>query len=199
MGCAHALEGYETAEVDGLLYEAFNTSGGLGTLARLRRQGRTITTTLSRPPGAGHCEKITSHAGSEVNQDGDAETDPRERNPSDAVRCGPDLRLSQWQAERPVVRGKLREEGIPPEDRRHLWSAIQVTTARLCAVADMVHAKRGAARRFVTQESFRCRDSWRTFRAILPVIRPRIDPARPGTHQVDSSGVQAPTWTGLKH
>jgi len=27
------LEGYETIEVDGLLYEAFNTSGGLGTLA----------------------------------------------------------------------------------------------------------------------------------------------------------------------
>jgi saccharopine dehydrogenase-like NADP-dependent oxidoreductase len=27
------LEGYETIELDGLLYEAFNTSGGLGTLA----------------------------------------------------------------------------------------------------------------------------------------------------------------------
>ena len=51
------LEGYETIEVDGLLYEAFNTSGGLGTLAdTYAGKVRTMNYKTLRYPG--HCEKI---------------------------------------------------------------------------------------------------------------------------------------------
>lgn len=51
------LEGYETIEVDGLLYEAFNTSGGLGTLAETYDgKVRTMNYKTLRYPG--HCEKI---------------------------------------------------------------------------------------------------------------------------------------------
>jgi len=51
------LEGYETIEVDGLLYEAFNTSGGLGTLAETY-DGRVRTMNYKTLRYPGHCEKI---------------------------------------------------------------------------------------------------------------------------------------------
>ena len=51
------LEGYETIELDGLLYEAFNTSGGLGTLADTYR-GRSSTMNYKTLRYPGHCEKI---------------------------------------------------------------------------------------------------------------------------------------------
>ncbi|HQU29767.1 MAG TPA: saccharopine dehydrogenase NADP-binding domain-containing protein, partial [Nitrospirales bacterium] len=51
------LEGYETISIDGLLYEAFNTSGGLGTLAdTYAGKVRTMNYKTLRYPG--HCEKI---------------------------------------------------------------------------------------------------------------------------------------------
>ena len=51
------LEGYETISIDGLLYEAFNTSGGLGTLADTSAgKVRTMNYKTLRYPG--HCEKI---------------------------------------------------------------------------------------------------------------------------------------------
>ena len=51
------LEGYETIEVDGLLYEAFNTSGGLGTLADTYA-GKVQTMNYKTLRYPGHCDKI---------------------------------------------------------------------------------------------------------------------------------------------
>ena len=51
------LEGYETISVDGLLYEAFNTSGGLGTLADTYA-GKVQTMNYKTLRYPGHCEKI---------------------------------------------------------------------------------------------------------------------------------------------
>ena len=49
-----ALEGYETFALDGVEYEAFNTSGGLGTLAQtLRGKARNVDYKSLRYPG--HC------------------------------------------------------------------------------------------------------------------------------------------------
>ena len=49
-----ALEGYETFSLDGVEYEAFNTSGGLGTLAEtLRGKARNVNYKSLRYPG--HC------------------------------------------------------------------------------------------------------------------------------------------------
>ena len=49
-----ALEGYETLAVDGVEYEAFNTSGGLGTLTEtLRGKARNVDYKSVRYPG--HC------------------------------------------------------------------------------------------------------------------------------------------------
>jgi saccharopine dehydrogenase-like NADP-dependent oxidoreductase len=51
------FEGYETIELDGLLYEAFNTSGGLGTLAETYK-GRVKTMNYKTLRYPGHCEKM---------------------------------------------------------------------------------------------------------------------------------------------
>lgn len=51
------LEGYETITLDGVKYEAFNTSGGLGNLAdTYENKVRIMTYKTIRYPG--HCEKI---------------------------------------------------------------------------------------------------------------------------------------------
>lgn len=51
------LEGLESIEIDGLQYEAFNTSGGLGTLTdSLENKVNTLNYKTIRYPG--HCEKI---------------------------------------------------------------------------------------------------------------------------------------------
>ncbi len=51
------LEGKETIQIDGLLYEAFNTSGGLGTLAKTyESRVKTMNYKTLRYPG--HCDKM---------------------------------------------------------------------------------------------------------------------------------------------
>ncbi|WP_455203042.1 saccharopine dehydrogenase family protein, partial [Kaarinaea lacus] len=51
------LEGFETITLDGVLYEAFNTSGGLGTLAdTYAHKVKTMNYKTMRYPG--HCEQI---------------------------------------------------------------------------------------------------------------------------------------------
>jgi saccharopine dehydrogenase-like NADP-dependent oxidoreductase len=51
------LEGLETIEIDGLLYEAFNTSGGLGTLTQSQAGNvKNMNYKTLRYPG--HCEKM---------------------------------------------------------------------------------------------------------------------------------------------
>ncbi len=53
----HPLEGMEIVEIDGVTYEAFNTSGGLGSLAETY-VGKIKNMTYKTVRYPGHCEKI---------------------------------------------------------------------------------------------------------------------------------------------
>lgn len=150
------LEGYETITVDGLVYEAFNTSGGLGTLAetyagKLRRLNYK---TLRYP---GHCEKIHLLMNElKLNEDRALLKRVLEhaipKTTQDVVVIY--VAVSGY-------RGKdLYEENYvrkiyPKEFAGELWSAIQVTTAGgICAVVDLVLAQPKLFHGFITQETF---------------------------------------------
>lgn len=154
------LEGYETIEIDGLLYEAFNTSGGLGTLADSSiGQVRTMNYKTLRYPG--HCEKIhLLMKDLKLNEDRDTLKRILERAIPQTLQ---DVVLIYAS-----VTG-MRREGLFEENyvkkiypqciRKRLWSAIQVTTASgLCAVVDLVLSDPATYRGFVTQESFPLKD-----------------------------------------
>lgn len=154
------LEGYETIEVDGLLYEAFNTSGGLGTLAdTCAGKVRTMNYKTLRYPG--HCEKIHLLM-KDLKLNEDRETLKRvlehavPQTLQDVV-----LIYASVTGRR---EGALFEENYvkkiyPQCVKGKLWSAIQVTTASsLCAVVDLVLSAAGQYKGFVTQESFPLQD-----------------------------------------
>jgi len=154
------LEGYETIEVDGLLYEGFNTSGGIGTLAETYRGNvQTMNYKTLRYPG--HCEKIHF-----LMQDLKLSHD---RNTLKRI-----LENAIPQTLQDVVliyvsvtgkqNGQLFEENYvkkfyPKKIVGRLWSAIQVTTAcGLCAVLDLIVLAPCPPKGFVTQESIKYAD-----------------------------------------
>ena len=154
------LEGYETIELDGLLYEAFNTSGGLGTLAdTYRGRVRTMNYKTLRYPG--HCEKI-QFLMKDLKLNEDRETLKRilER----AIPQTQQDVVLIYAAVTGTRQGELFEETYvkkvyPRTILGRLWSAIQVTTASsLCCVVDLVMAQPSAYRGFVTQEHFCLQD-----------------------------------------
>ena len=154
------LEGYETIEVDGLLYEAFNTSGGLGTLAdTYAGKVRTMNYKTLRYPG--HCEKIHLLMNDlKLNEDRETLKRILERAVPQTLQ---DVVLI-YASVMGKREGALFEENYvkkiyPQCIKGKLWSAIQVTTASsLCAVADLVLAAPTQYRGFVTQESFPLQD-----------------------------------------
>ena len=150
------LEGYETIEVDGLLYEAFNTSGGLGTLADTYvGKVRTLNYKTLRYPG--HCEKIhLLMKDLKLNEDRETLKRILERA---VPRTLQDVVLI-YVAVTGQQQGGLFEETYvkkvyPQTIAGRLWSAIQVTTASaLCAVVDLVLQQPEAYKGFITEESF---------------------------------------------
>ncbi|MFN7923361.1 MAG: saccharopine dehydrogenase NADP-binding domain-containing protein [Bryobacteraceae bacterium] len=150
------LEGYETIEVDGLLYEAFNTSGGLGTLAETYSDKvRTMNYKTLRYPG--HCEKIQLLMRDlKLNDDRDTLKRILERA---VPRTLQDVVLIYASASG-LRHGELYEETYvkkvyPATISGRLWSAIQVTTASsLCCALDLLLAEPKLYRGFVTQETF---------------------------------------------
>jgi len=150
------LEGYETVEVDGLLYEAFNTSGGLGTLAETY-DGRVRTMNYKTLRYPGHCEKIHFLMQDlKLNQDRGTLKRILENAIPQTLQDVVLIYVSAMGRQK----GQLFEENYvkkvyPQKIAGHLWSAIQVTTAAgLCAVADMVMQSAAPPGGFVTQESF---------------------------------------------
>jgi saccharopine dehydrogenase-like NADP-dependent oxidoreductase len=154
------LEGYETIEVDGLLYEGFNTSGGIGTLAETYRgKVRTMNYKTLRYPG--HCEKIHFLMQDlKLNQD----RNTLKRILENAVPKTLQDVVLIYVSVTGKQNGELFEENYvkkfyPKKIVGHLWSAIQVTTAcGLCAVADLVLQYSSPPKGFVTQESIRYAD-----------------------------------------
>lgn len=174
------LEGYETIEIDGLLYEAFNTSGGLGTLAdTCSGQVGTLNYKTLRYPG--HCEKI-HFLMRDLKLDKDRGT--LKRILENAIpKTLQDVVLIYVSASGRQG-GELYEENYvkklyPESLHGKSWSAIQLTTASsLCAVVDLVLERAGGCRGFVTQESILLADFLenrfgRYYRQFEPTYRKR--------------------------
>ena len=149
------LEGHETITLDGVLYEAFNTSGGLGTLCETY-DGlvRTMDYKTMRYPG--HCRDIKLLM-NELRLNEDRATLKRilERAVPKTLQ---DVVLV-YVAVAGKRKGQFMEENYlkkvyPQELAGKLWSSIQVTTAAgICSAMDIVLAGGERFHGFVAQES----------------------------------------------
>ncbi len=154
---AAPLEGLEEIEIDGTLYEAFNTSGGLGSLGETfgERCEQMNYKTIRYP---GHCEQMRLLMNDlKLNQD----RATLKRILENAVPQTLQDVVIVYVAVSGRQDGELREENYvnkiyPQEILGRLWSAIQVTTAAgITAVVDLVLARPEQYRGFVKQEQFR--------------------------------------------
>jgi len=151
------LEGLEEIEIDGTLYEAFNTSGGLGSLAQTYGERcESMDYKTIRYPG--HCSQMRLLMNDlKLNQD----RSTLKRILENAVPQTLQDVVIVYAAVTGFQNGELREENYvskiyPQIIAGRLWSAIQVTTASgLCAVLDLVLARPDRYHGLVTQESFR--------------------------------------------
>lgn len=154
------LEGYETIELDGLLYEAFNTSGGLGTLAdSYAGKVRTMNYKTLRYPG--HCEKIhLLMKDLKLNEDRETLKRVLEHAVPQTLQ---DVVLIYASVTGTKEGGFFEENYVkkiyPQCIKGKLWSAIQVTTASsVCCVMDLVLSHPSRYHGFVTQESVLLKD-----------------------------------------
>jgi saccharopine dehydrogenase-like NADP-dependent oxidoreductase len=154
------LEGYETIEVDGLLYEGFNTSGGIGTLAETYR-GKVKTMNYKTLRYPGHCEKVYFLMQDlKLNQD----RSTLKRILENAIPKTLQDVVLIYASVMGKQNGSLFEENYVKklyhkEILGRLWSAIQVTTAcGLCAVADLILQSPAPPKGFVAQESIKYKD-----------------------------------------
>lgn len=154
------LEGLEEIEIDGTLYEAFNTSGGLGSLAdTYGSQCESMNYKTIRYPG--HCEQMRLLMNDlKLNHD----RGTLKRILENAVPQTLQDVVIVYAAVTGKQDGELREENYvnkiyPQLIAGRLWSAIQVTTASgITAVVDLVLTHPGLFRGFIAQEQFRLGD-----------------------------------------
>jgi saccharopine dehydrogenase-like NADP-dependent oxidoreductase len=154
------LEGLEEIEIDGTLYEAFNTSGGLGSLAESFGEGvQSMDYKTIRYPG--HCDQMRLLMnGLKLNHD----RATLKRILENAVPQTLQDVVIVYAAVTGYQDGELREENYvnkvyPQVVSGRLWSAIQVTTAGgVTSVMDLVLADPDKYRGFITQEEFRLGD-----------------------------------------
>jgi len=154
------LEGLEKIEIDGKSYEAFNTSGGLGSLGET--YGDRVTTmnykTIRYP---GHCEQIRLLMnGLRLNDD----RATLKRILENAIPQTLQDVVIIYAAVTGHQDGEYREENYvnkvyPQVVAGRLWSAIQITTAAgICSVLDLVLTAPGKYSGFVAQEEFELSD-----------------------------------------
>jgi saccharopine dehydrogenase-like NADP-dependent oxidoreductase len=154
------LEGLEEIEIDGTLYEAFNTSGGLGSLAESHgRRCQHMDYKTMRYPG--HCAQMRLLMNDlKLNQD----RGTLRRILENAVPQTLQDVVVVYVAVTGRQDGELREENYvnkiyPQIIAGRLWSAIQVTTAAgISAVVDLVLDGPDKHQGFVRQEDFRLSD-----------------------------------------
>jgi len=154
------LEGLEQIEIDGTLYEAFNTSGGLGSLGETYG-GRVRSMNYKTIRYPGHCEQIRLLMNG-LNLNHDRPT--FKRILENAVPQTLQDVVIIYAAVTGMQDGEFREENYvnkvyPQVVADRLWSAIQITTAAgICSVLDIVLSAPGAYTGFVAQEQFRLAD-----------------------------------------
>jgi saccharopine dehydrogenase-like NADP-dependent oxidoreductase len=154
------LEGLEEIEIDGTAYEAFNTSGGLGSLGETYGdRAQTMDYKTIRYPG--HCGQMRLLMNDlKLNED----RATLKRILENAVPQTLQDVVIVYVAVTGRQEGELREENYvskiyPQVIAGRLWSAIQVTTAAgVTAVVDLVLSHPGRYRGFVRQEDFRLVD-----------------------------------------
>ncbi len=154
------LEGLEEIEIDGTLYEAFNTSGGLGSLAETHgAHAESMNYKTIRYPG--HCEQMRLLMNDlKLNHD----RDTLKRILENAVPQTLQDVVIVYVAVTGLQDGQLREVNYvnkiyPQLIAGRLWSAIQVTTAAgITAVVDLVLEDPQRYQGFVAQEQFRLAD-----------------------------------------
>jgi saccharopine dehydrogenase-like NADP-dependent oxidoreductase len=154
------LEGLEEIEIDGTLYEAFNTSGGLGSLADSHgARCETMNYKTIRYPG--HCAQM-QFLMNDLKLNHDRKT--LKHVLENAVPQTLQDVVIVYAAVTGTQEGELREENYvnkvyPQLIAGRLWSAIQVTTAAgITALVDLVLQNPGQYRGFVPQEKFRMPD-----------------------------------------
>ncbi len=151
-----ALDGVESVMIDGVAYEAFNTSGGLGTLAEtLAGSVRELSYKTLRYPGHADIIKLLLHG---LGLSEDKETMRRILN-----------RAAPFTHKDVVVifvtgigerRGRMEEDSIVLRyDGRRQLGAIQLTTAASCvAMVELFLGGKLPAKGFVRQEDARLSD-----------------------------------------
>ncbi len=150
------LEGREEIEIDGTSYEAFNTSGGLGSLAQTHvgHVERMDYKTMRYP---GHCEQMRLLLyGLKLRND----RETLKRILENAVPQTLQDVVVIYASVEGLQDGRLREENYvnkvyPQVIAGRLWSAIQVTTAAgVCSVVDLVLGDPAHYQGFVAMERF---------------------------------------------
>lgn len=150
------LEGLEEIEIDGTLYEAFNTSGGLGSLAETYDERvQTMNYKTIRYPG--HCEQMRLLMnGLKLNYD----RATLKRILENAIPQTLQDVVIVYAAVTGLQDGELREENYvnkvyPEVVAGRLWSAIQITTAAgICSVLDRILQDPESHKGFIAQEEF---------------------------------------------
>lgn len=150
------LEGLEKIKIDGLTYEAFNTSGGVGSLAQTYQDKvKHLSYKTIRYPG--HCSKI-KFLMNDLKLNDDRET--LKRILEHAIPKTYQDVVLVYVSVTGIIDGQLTEENYvkkfyPKKLNSHRWSAIQLTTASgLCAVVDLVLQNPGKYAGFIRQEQF---------------------------------------------
>lgn len=150
------LDDVEKIKIDGLTYEAFNTSGGIGSLATsyLGRVNNLTYKTIRYP---GHCAKMRFLM-NDLNLNDDRETLKRilenalPKTKQDVVLVYVSVTGKQ---ENTYTEENYVKKFYPKKIHEHYWSAIQLTTATsLCSVVDMVMKNPGKYKGLVKQEQF---------------------------------------------
>ena len=116
---AAPLEGLEEIEIDGTLYEAFNTSGGLGSLAETYgARSQSMDYKTMRYPG--HCEQMRLLMNDlKLNHDrGTLKRILENAVPQTLQDVVVDLRRRDRQAGWRAARRELRQQGVSADDRR---------------------------------------------------------------------------------
>lgn len=154
------LEGWESIQIDGCEYEAFNTSGGLGSLGELYT-GKIQTLNYKTMRYPGHCEKMRFLMNDlKLNEDRPTLKKILERA---IPKTYQDMVLVYVTVEG-IKQGELTEKSyvkkIYPKTICGMdWSAIQVSTASgICAVVDLVLSKKNKYHGLVLQEKFSLKD-----------------------------------------
>lgn len=150
------LEGLEEIKIDGLTYEAFNTSGGVGSLVESYfGKVKHLSYKTIRYPG--HCEKIRFLM-NDLKLNHDRETLKRifehaiPKTYQDVVLVYVSVTGTQ---DDQYIEENYVKKFYPKRIDGHRWSAIQLTTASgICAVVDIVLHNADKFKGFVRQEQF---------------------------------------------